>query len=66
MFISKYIIEFKRRMRNITFKRRDFHENTVFSLINGHSKRQTPLISGQYFFHRPFSGQSLSKKWTLN
>ena len=25
-------------------------EDTVFSPINGHSKRRTPLISGQFFF----------------
>ena len=38
-------------------------EYTVFSLINGHSKRRTPLISGQCFFHRPFSVQSLIKNF---
>ena len=34
---------------------------TIFSPINGHSKRWTPLIRGQFFFHRPNSGQSLIK-----
>ena len=31
-----------------------FIETTVFSPINGHSKRRTPLISGQIFFQWPF------------
>ena len=34
---------------------------TVFSPINGHSKTWTSLISGQFFFQRPNSGQSLIK-----
>ena len=34
---------------------------TVFSPINGHSKRRTPLISEQFAFHRVNSGQSLIK-----
>ena len=34
---------------------------TVFSPINGHSKRLTPLISGQSFFQRSNSGESLIK-----
>ena len=38
-------------------------KNTVFSPINGHSKRQTLLISGQLFFHQPNSGQSLIKNF---
>ena len=38
-------------------------EGTVFSPINGHSKRRTPLISGQFFFHRPNFGQSLIKNF---
>ena len=36
---------------------------TVFYPINGHSKTRTPLISGQFFFHRPNSGQSLIKSF---
>ena len=36
---------------------------TVFSPINGHSKRRTHLISGQFFFHRPNCGQSLIKNF---
>ena len=36
---------------------------TVFSPIKGHSKRRTPLISGQFYFHRPNSGQSLIKNF---
>ena len=39
------------------------NRNTVFSSINGHSKRWMPLISGQFFFHRPNSGQSLIKNF---
>ena len=40
-----------------------FHSNlgTVFSPINGHCKQLTPLISGQFLFHRPNSGQNLIK-----
>ena len=34
---------------------------TVFCPINGHSKRQPLLISGQFFFHRPNSAQCLIK-----
>ena len=37
--------------------------STVFSPINGHSKRRTPLIRGQFFFHRLNSGQSLIKNF---
>ena len=36
---------------------------TVFSAINGHSKRCTALIRGQFFFLRPNSGQSLIKNF---
>ena len=36
---------------------------TVFSPISGQSKRMTPLISGQFFFHRLNYGQSLIKKF---
>ena len=36
---------------------------TVISPINGHSKRRTSLISGQFFFHRPNSGQNLIKNF---
>ena len=36
---------------------------TVFSPINRHSKRQTPLIKGQCYFHQPNSGQSLIKNF---
>ena len=39
----------------------DSFRSTVFSPMNGHSKRRTPLISEQFFFHRPNSGQSLIK-----
>ena len=41
---------------------------TVLSPISGHSKKRTPLISGQFFFHRPFSSQSLIENFikTLN
>ena len=35
---------------------------TVFSPINGHFKRGTPLISEQFVFHQPNSGQILIKK----
>ena len=35
--------------------------STVNSLINGHSKRRTPPISGQNFFHRQNLGQILIK-----
>ena len=35
---------------------------TVFSPINGHFKKRTPLISEQFVFHRPNSGQILIKK----
>ena len=41
------------------------NEVTVFSPIKGHSKRWTPLISGQFFFQRPNSGQSLIKRTAL-
>ena len=37
--------------------------DTVFSPINEHSKRRTPLISGQVFFHRLNSDQSLIKNF---
>ena len=40
-----------------------YEQRTVFSPINGHSKRRTPLISGQFFFHQPNSGQSLIKNF---
>ena len=35
----------------------------VKPLINGHSKRRTPLISGQFHFPRPFPSQILIKKF---
>ena len=38
-------------------------EVRVFSPINGHSKRRTPLISGHFFFHWSNSGQSLIKNF---
>ena len=43
--------------------KKDFTFVTVFSPINGQSKRQTPLISGQFFFHWSNSGQSLLKNF---
>ena len=36
--------------------------NTVEPPISGHSKRRTPLISGQNIFPRPFPSQILIKK----
>ena len=36
---------------------------TAFFPISRHFKRQTPLISGQFFFHRQNSGQSLIKNF---
>ena len=48
----------------------NFKMNTVEPPINGHSKIQTPLISGQFHFPRPFFSQILikkvSKRRTLN
>ena len=38
------------------------HYNTVEPPISGHSKRRTPLISGQNIFPRPFPSQILIKK----
>ena len=38
-------------------------KSTVFSPINGRSERQTPLISGQFFYHRPNSGRGLVKNF---
>lgn len=39
----------------------DFY--TVKPPINRHSKRRTPLISGQFYFPRPFPSQILIKKF---
>ena len=36
---------------------------TVKPLINEHSKKRTPLISGQFHFPRPFPSQILIKKF---
>ena len=39
------------------------YQYTVFSPINEHSKRRTPLISRTFLFHRPNSDQSLIKNF---
>ena len=43
---------------------------TVLSPIDGHSKKQTPLIGRWFYFPQGNSGQTaikkLSKKWTSN